>query len=1121
MMKISKKYRRSVPSLLMEDSLHLEDHSTTSSSVLVSASVSTTKDDVSPAIRTPKRYSELMTSRTRIDYNEMGEKRRKAINLTGETGKERRRPHSFSRGRWLKGMKTEVVNMGESSTVPSIPIHVPVGIIVKGKEVTNTVGQRGGREDDYDRRRTTRRILREVLRGALAKFSPDLDQSVLKDLVSNVFNFHCRTSFGRTSVAERRRSDLFGAILASSSSSSSDPSVADTGRYNESISGATINDPLAQIVGRMLGVPGLPSLEGYLVGIYLDLWSRILQHDVSMDSFDEIGTCLVPASVVMRCLCDTCKDGPRNLGPWFLDEVASVLHLPRVDNCNATEGGDQDRLVDVDESLARVLNLIENRQQKCDDVRRCWFEAHDSPPSTLMAIPRDIMHAVDNLVPSSLDDRGVSVDSVNGIYSDKENDKNDDALEWLMELLDDCVAYDKERDGTLPLEAFRGALAPFQVFAENDKDSFERILDFFLVGKNPYESGGALSLSDRIDYVDFVSFCHSIVIDLDVALTITVLLSYLTGNWRGVELGIHVAVADYVVMAGLERKDYRDLPLKVLSSRHSCLLRGIHDKTHKPGVGARVPCIDKMQITRHRKEKRKKTKLSLVVPMAIFSTGEERHATRWLLQRKVPTELKEYSHSADISEGGDGSKCLDSSSSSSVRITVRKRVIGRDQLTKSENKLLPFNPRCLVVACHSVKSIADAKPRQQRQPFYKQPYPVRIYPSKMTNAINSIESSNANDYDDHQPKATRFFDETQENLTNQMRDEFLVTDPLHFPQSLKDCDSFHLPGGVTESRILVPSSSSVESMECLYQSSIIPFIPISMHLSCVVESSIRMNYVPLRDDERRCMYTFQMNQLLRTLKTNENRNSSMVLLETDTNELALTEIRPTCRSKHSKLMGKVTCQEYLPFPTAEYDSCKLMNKQLLTFKNVAVVSQLLLQLVGMVKDGDVQESSISHQGCELVISGLWLTDSWDWCAYFEGNEIIFNSITTRLCRNKHHHSLMKKICYLSSVKHGSMLNYSEALQIQDVEKKKGRHLLCVKLHTEDNNTSLANNFRNGGVDDTNNRVCVDIMFLLNSGRNASLKNQNIDPKMQTSKPSRTIKIYSRVIKPVMYRVRQG
>ena len=437
-------------------------------------------------------HNEMRKFIVKVNYNDMGEPVRKKILLD----------RCFSQNR---GMKIEYKSNIKG---PLEKKHV----IIKRKESSYSF---------LDLTRTTH-VLREVLLGKISRdimYSRSYDEFSLHEML----RFFCETSFGATTIADYRQTDLFNAILALQSVS-----------------------PFIRIMKRLLQIPGIQPFSKEISDVFFEAWSWFLRNDVFVDGEFEVDNqdvvaidfgkklkgLLISEQSFFRCLNDIQNEKGNFFSPYFISCVKENIQtqIKYKQSCN-----DEDccqEYLDVDEILELFMKMMEQNEDKVAKVKDQLFFRNVpynrilTPKHEGLSSPHD-----SNTSPNIEDKESFCV-----------------SLQEIKFLLDLCIRLDRNREGCLNYTQFKEIVRDWSQRTKQIKQvehtQFKKLFELFEIDDD---------LVAVADYIEFVGIVYTIFLDEHSIPCINDVLAYFTEPRRGIDSHHYALLEEYVHLSYLEK----------------------------------------------------------------------------------------------------------------------------------------------------------------------------------------------------------------------------------------------------------------------------------------------------------------------------------------------------------------------------------------------------------------------------------------------------------------------------------------------------------------------------------------------------------------------------------------
>ena len=442
--------------------------------------------------KTCKSYGDMRGYHVKVTYNTMGEPIKNKIKIDCKVP----RKHSKQRNRYRceDSSLSRIQSQFEAKT-----------LIVKRKETTYSF---------LDLKRTIH-VLREVL---LGKLSRDIMYSRVQDdcPLPEMLRFYCQTSFGATSVADCRQTDLFNAILALQSTS-----------------------PFIRTMKRLLHIPGIQPFSKQISDIYFEMWSWFLKNDVfahgecefkqqdviSTDVDTKLKILLISEDKFFQCFDDIELEHGNLFSPYFRMDLKQKIKALNKYEVSLDQQQINKHWLDTDEAIEASLQMMEEVDGRISEVKNHLF-GHKVPRNKILTPKcRETLSARDDDTP-----KGV-----------RKKDSLDSLLHELNVILDKCIMLDPNRLGWIQYIHFKqiaedwcNSAAPF---SQLEHSQFKTLFEHFQTDDDAVAAA---------DYINFVSVLYAILLDEHSIPNIDAVLAYFCEPRRRVESQHYALFEEYV-----------------------------------------------------------------------------------------------------------------------------------------------------------------------------------------------------------------------------------------------------------------------------------------------------------------------------------------------------------------------------------------------------------------------------------------------------------------------------------------------------------------------------------------------------------------------------------------------
>ena len=433
-------------------------------------------------------YKEMKMHHVKVSYNSMGEAVINQVNFRERISPSRRKR------RIQPNFKTRDSNL----------------LMYGSKESTYTV---------MDLTKTVS-LLREVLLGKISRdimYSRPWDECPLSDIL----RFFSQTSFGATSIAETRQTDLFNAVLALQSIS-----------------------PFLRTMKRLLEIPGMKNFAFQTNETFYHMWSWFLINDAIIDNelqleSDELNVqnhakvLHVSEEAFLECLLNIEKEPGSSFSPKFVSTLKQRMHSSIKCETKQISASNTDTCLDLDESMELLTLLLEENNDRIGHIKNMLFRQGVSFEKILTPVNDQIYSQ-----------RHLCLGDIGNIHS------LHNILEDLNTLLDKCIVLDKERRGLIKYKDFKSiVLFWFTRVSRTETiyhSQFRKLFNLFEVKEDT-------SIATA-NYIDFVGVIYTIVLDEHTIPSIEGILMHVNGATRGIDLQHYLFLTEYVEHINLSKK---------------------------------------------------------------------------------------------------------------------------------------------------------------------------------------------------------------------------------------------------------------------------------------------------------------------------------------------------------------------------------------------------------------------------------------------------------------------------------------------------------------------------------------------------------------------------------------
>lgn len=321
-------------------------------------------------------------------------------------------------------------------------------------------------------------VLREILFGKVIRDVMESRSSPHSTTLPEVLRFFCQTSFGVTTVATKRQTDLFHAILANQGSSS-----------------------FLRVMKRLLHIPGIKPFDDKIATMYCEVWCWFIQNDALAD-VGSTGKVNVSLRNMLKCFEDLCSSNGNQFSPELLRSIEDAIKPQDLD-CEGS--ANYEVLLDGDDALEKILNVVEHLD---NDTSKLDRELFSEPEKTVL-----------------VNSGGPSADI--GKF-----DSLDARLSSVKSFLRDCITLDKERRGILQRKTFVSVVIHWYELQYGilalPIDSVARLVNCFALKEEKRDG--------QIDYITFAGVLYTFMLEEeDRAPGPEQLMSYIDETYRGVD----------------------------------------------------------------------------------------------------------------------------------------------------------------------------------------------------------------------------------------------------------------------------------------------------------------------------------------------------------------------------------------------------------------------------------------------------------------------------------------------------------------------------------------------------------------------------------------------------------
>ena len=450
------------------------------------------------------KYRQLRNNVIKVSYNMMGEPSKKRINIGNK-------------------------RLQRSKNVAS----QPAPILAHTHSTDNSI--RESQSDATLKVIRTIHILRDILFGKVFRdiiSSKDTSSSSL----SEILTFFCQTSFGATSIAQERQSDLFHAILAHQRSSS-----------------------FLRVMKRLLSIPGIVQYSNEASAIYFEVWCWLIQNDILANEKQDVNI-EVSTQNMLGCMKHIGSANGNRFSPQLRYDIEQYL---------LSQGGDPSeskclhlKVENLAQSSSPNRN-IRNRNNvgtvKVDDVLEGILQTLEKHDKHAAQFEHEIFYMDESMTIAVATSECIT----SSPYDDEANEaatNNKSILVDVKALLSNLVAHDVDRTGFMELSLCVKLLIAWYEscwgLLHLNRESMERILlQFESVGRK-----------EAIDYIDFFGLLYTFTQDEALQVPHPNRLEYYVQNYRGTEQHHLICIQNYVQCARL-KLDKLAAPKHTLSIR--------------------------------------------------------------------------------------------------------------------------------------------------------------------------------------------------------------------------------------------------------------------------------------------------------------------------------------------------------------------------------------------------------------------------------------------------------------------------------------------------------------------------------------------------------------------------
>ena len=435
------------------------------------------------------KYQLMQNQCVKVNYNIMGEPVKKPITW-GKRSRKRPRPR-LSRGKTCSPPRTRGSHSCTNESAEKSHSH---STRVPSPPRVQSV-------PSFDSIRIFH-VLREILFGKVLRDMMASHQSPLPD----VLRFFCQTSFGVTTVAKKRQTGLFHAVLAQQGESS-----------------------FFRVMKRLLHIPGIKPFDDKVAAVYFEVWCWLIQNDAIVEVGIN-GQIKVSLKEMLRCFHELSCAGGNHLSPMLLSGIKRNMESQRREvstslKASAKCAKQSECLLDVDDLLEKILNLIERFDRGVSELDKELFVY---PETTVLVNEQN------------------STGKIRLNVGDGQNAHTQ--MKSVRSFLHDCIASDKTRQGVLQCDLFSSVVRQwyereYGILAAPLKLIGDLINHFLITNED----------ADKVDYVSFAGVLYTFL--LEDKYTVPgpeVLVSYMNQSYRGVDTHHLSCIQQYVENARLK-----------------------------------------------------------------------------------------------------------------------------------------------------------------------------------------------------------------------------------------------------------------------------------------------------------------------------------------------------------------------------------------------------------------------------------------------------------------------------------------------------------------------------------------------------------------------------------------